>query len=48
MPGGAAGARRLPGVQASVAQRVQTPGRPAPGPGQSADQDRRQQDTENL
>lgn len=45
MPGGAAGAGSLPGVQAGFTERVQTAGRAAAGTGPSTDQDRRQQDT---
>lgn len=48
MPGGAAGPRGLPGVQAGPTERVQAAGRAAAGTGQSADQDRRQQDPKNL
>lgn len=48
MPGGAAGAGGLPGVQAGFTQRVQAAGRAAAGAGPSADQDRRQQDAQNL
>lgn len=48
VPGGAAGSGSLPGVQAGFAERVQTAGRTAPRTGQSAYQDRRQQDAQNL
>lgn len=48
LPGGAAGPGGLPGVQAGLTERVQAAGRAEAGPGQSADQDRCQQDTENL
>lgn len=48
VPGGAAGSRSLLGVQTGLAERVQTAGRTAPRTGQSAYQDRRQQDAQNL
>lgn len=46
--GCAAGARSLSGVQAGLAERVQTAGGAAAGAGTGADQDRREQDQKNL